>query len=79
MNEHLSKERVFEDDAKGVSRLKYAIGDPIPEDEARRQGLIPRESASKAVTKPPHHKAQTSAENKAPARVLRRRRRKEEK
>jgi hypothetical protein len=36
----LSTERVYEEDATGVSRLKYAVGDPVDEAEARRQGML---------------------------------------
>lgn len=38
-SKYRSKERVTVE-VDGIRRLKYAVGDPIPEDEARRQGLL---------------------------------------
>lgn len=55
MQEYRSRERVYDVDADGQPyRLRYAVGDVIGEDEARRQGLIPD---SKHVAEPPADKA----------------------
>jgi hypothetical protein len=46
-----SRERVYDTDVHGISFLKYPVGALIPEDEARRQGLVDA-AESKAVTPP---------------------------
>jgi hypothetical protein len=40
MSKYRSKERVYATGPNGVTFLKYAVGSPIPEDEARRQGQL---------------------------------------
>jgi hypothetical protein len=57
-----STERVYTLDAKGDPySLLYAVGDEIPEAEARRQGLIPDEKQAAPVP----NKARTRVPNKA--------------
>lgn len=46
MSKYRSKERVYETGPNGVTFLKYPVGAPIPEDEARRQGLVTAETAA---------------------------------
>lgn len=48
MSKHVSRERVYQD-INGVRTLVYAVGAPIPEDEARRQGLVGAETAAVRV------------------------------
>lgn len=40
MSKYRSTERVYETGPNGITFLKYPVGAPIPEDEARRQGLV---------------------------------------
>lgn len=62
---YYSRERVYELGPDGLPhRLKYPVGDPIPEEEARRQGLIladpepvPDLGEVKAVPGPPQDKS----------------------
>jgi hypothetical protein len=57
-----STERVYTLDAKGDPySLLYAVGDEIPEDEARRQGLLEEPKARASVP----NKARTRVPNKA--------------
>lgn len=48
--QYRSVERVYGVDANGIDFLKYPVGALIPEDEARRQGLVEAETAK--VTAP---------------------------
>lgn len=62
VDEWTSTERVWGEDALGRRILVYAPGDPIPEEEAKRQGLTGKKAkekppATKAVESPPATKA----------------------
>lgn len=70
--EYLSTERVYGKDDLGRTVLFYAAGDPIPEDEAVRQGLV----AGKAVKEAPATKhVEGPPQSKTPAGPPRRPRR----
>lgn len=45
MSKYRSRERVYRD-INGVRTLVYPVGAPIPEDEARRQGVLGAETAA---------------------------------
>lgn len=70
-SKYRSKERVFEVDGNGVRRLKYAVDAPIPEDEARRQGLVgvnvsERDRAAAQTAKQPTGDGAIRGEGRAP-------------
>lgn len=46
MSRYRSRERVYETGPNGITFLKYPVGAPIPEDEARRQGLLGADTAA---------------------------------
>jgi len=46
MSKYRSRERVYETLANGITVLKYPVGAPIPDEEARRQGLIGADTAA---------------------------------
>lgn len=63
MKQYHSRERVYSLGADGLPhRLRYAVGDEIPEQEARRQGLIADEIKQAA---PAANKARARAADKA--------------
>lgn len=64
--EYRSTERVYELDAHGQPfALRYAVGDVIPLEEARRQGLVEDPVEAKAVAGPPQDKARRPRATKA--------------
>ena len=46
MSKYRSRERVYETLANGITVLKYPVGAPIPDEEARRQGLVGADTAA---------------------------------
>jgi len=60
-----STEQVWEEQPDGRTTLKYAVGDPIPEEEAKRQGQLGKKAVKeeavedKAVEAPAATKAPT--------------------